>query len=110
MTEKKQKDDSKKKGTPGRPGRKKFVPTDEERKQVELLAGLGIPVAKIALLVRGGIGQSTLYRHFAADMQRGQARADSEIAQTLYQQAMSGNTAALIFWAKTRLRWSEKVQ
>jgi hypothetical protein len=103
----KQKDDSKKKGTPGR---KKFVPTDEERRQVELLAGLGIPVAKIALLVRGGIGQSTLYRHFAADMQRGQARADSEIAKTLYQQAMRGNTAALIFWAKARLRWSEKVQ
>jgi len=106
----KQKEPGKKKGTPGTPGRKKFVPTDEERRQVELLAGLGIPVAKIALLVRGGIGQSTLYRHFAADMQRGQARADSEIAQTLYQQAMSGNTAALIFWAKTRLRWSEKVQ
>lgn len=106
----KQKEHGKKKGTPGRPGRKKFVPTDEERRQVELLAGLGIPVAKIALLVRDGIGQSTLYRHFAADMQRGQARADSEIAQTLYQQAMSGNTAALIFWAKTRLRWSEKVQ
>ena len=41
-------------------GRPEFQPTDEERKQVEALAGYGVPHDQIAVLVRGGIDSDTL--------------------------------------------------
>ena len=89
------------------PGRPSFEPTPAERKQVEALAGYGVPQAKIATLVRDGIDKVTLLKHFRAELDRGIAKADAKISETLFQQAVSGNTSALIFWAKARLGWRE---
>jgi hypothetical protein len=33
--------------------------------------------------------------------------ANASIGQTLFQQAKNGNTAAAIFWLKTRAQWKE---
>jgi hypothetical protein len=38
-------------GVAGRSGRKTFAPTPEQRSQVKILVGLGIPQEKICLLV-----------------------------------------------------------
>lgn len=85
------------------------VPTDEDRVLVETLSGLGIPQVQIcALMMRGqGISLDTLLRHYRTEVTRGRARANREIAETLYQKAKNGDNACLIFWAKSQLGWRE---
>jgi hypothetical protein len=38
---------------------------------------------------------------------QGKAKANSKIGRGLFQKAMDGDTSALIFWAKTQMRWRE---
>jgi hypothetical protein len=101
------------KGNPGRggaqpgAGRPAFVPTDAERKQVEALSGYGLPFEQIAVLVRGGIGIDTLMKHFSEELVAGKGKANAKIGQTLFQKAASGDTAAMIWWSKTQMRWAE---
>lgn len=88
-------------------GRPAFVPTDDERKQVEALSGYGLPQEQIAVLVRGGIHVETLRTHFAEELVAGKAKANGQIGRTLFQKAMGGDTTAMIWWSKTQMRWSE---
>lgn len=85
-------------------GRAPFVPTDEQRKQVEALSGYGLPHEQIASVI--GCSQDTLVKYFSQELAEGMAKANSRVAQFLYQQATKNLTAA-IFWAKTRMRWRE---
>ena len=93
-----------------RAGRKPMRPTADERQQVELLAGYGLPLEQIAAVIRGGIDVKTLREHFRPELLRGWAAANARVAQKLYEKALSGDTAALIFWAKARMGWSERQQ
>jgi hypothetical protein len=88
-------------------GRPAFVPTESERKQVEALSGYGLPIEQIAVLVRGGIDTDTLRKHFATELTAGKAKANSGVGRTLFQKAMGGDTAAMIWWSKTQMRWAE---
>lgn len=88
-------------------GRLPFEPTDAERKQVEAMSGYGLPIEQIAILVRGGIDADTLRKHFATELTAGKAKANSGVGRTLFQKAMGGDTAAMIWWSKTQMRWSE---
>lgn len=88
-------------------GRPPFVPTDKERQLVCKLSGLGLPQSQIRLLVRDGIALETLLAHFREELDLGKAEANSKIAQTLFQKAVKGDTACLIWWTKTQMRWSE---
>lgn len=90
-------------------GRPAFVPTDRERAQVEALAGFGLPIKSIAILVRDGIDHETVMKHFRKELDRGKAKANAKIGQTLFQQAINGNTAAAIFWAKAQMGWRESM-
>ena len=83
-------------------GRPAFKPTDEERKQVEALSGYGLPQEQIAILIRGGIHLDTLRTHFATELVAGKAKANGQIGKTLFQKAMGGDTAAMIWWSKAR--------
>ena len=85
-------------------------PTADERQQVELLAGYGLPLEQIAAVIRAGIDVKTLREHFRAELLRGWAVANARVAQKLYEKALSGDTAALIFWCKARMGWSERQQ
>lgn len=85
-------------------GREPFKPTEEQRKQVEALSGYGLPQEQIASVI--GCSQDTLAKYFSKELADGLAKANSRVAQFLYQQATKNLTAA-IFWAKTRMRWRE---
>jgi len=91
-------------------GRPKFVPTDAERKQVEAMSGYGLPQEHIAVLIRDGISVDTLQDHFASELKKGKAKANSQIGKTLFQKAMGGDTTAMIWWSKTQMKWSETLK
>lgn len=84
-----------------------FVPTPEERKRVETLSGYGLPYEQIAILVRNGIDCDTLMKHFRTELVAGKAKANAKVGGTLFQKATGGDTAAMIWWSKTQLRWAE---
>jgi hypothetical protein len=88
-------------------GRPAFEPTDAERKQVEAMSGYGLPIEQIAVLVRAGIDTDTLRKHFATELIAGKAKANSGVGRTLFQKAMGGDTAAMIWWSKSQMRWAE---
>lgn len=91
-------------------GRPSFKPTDEQRALVEQVAGYGLPEAQIAALVCIDIDADTLRKHFKQELAQGRARANSEIGKTLYQKAIGGDTASLIWWTKAQMRWTSLQQ
>lgn len=88
-------------------GRPAFVPTEKDRKEVEALSGVGLPEEQIATLISGGISRDTLRKYFDKELVSGKAKANSQVAKTLWQKATSGDTTAAIWWTKTQMRWKE---
>jgi hypothetical protein len=88
-------------------GRPEFVPSDKDREMVEKLANWGVAEHHIAPLIGDGIHLHTLRKHFMTELERGRAKASAGIGQTLYQKAMAGDVASLIWWTKTQMRWTE---
>jgi hypothetical protein len=83
-------------------------PTDETRRMVESTSGLGLPHEQIAILV--GIDDKTLRKYYRAELDMGKAKANGQIAKTLFSKAVGGDTTSLIWWTKTQMRWSETVK
>ena len=84
-----------------------FKPTDEERKLVEQMCAVGIPQESICLVVRDGIDDKTLRKHFRRELDTSKVKANAKIGGTLYNKAVGGDTTAAIFWAKTQMGWKE---
>lgn len=84
---------------------KEHIPTDETRKLVRSLSAVGIKYVDIAGKLE--ISDDTLVKHYKKDLEDGRTDANASIGQTLFQQAKNGNTAAAIFWLKTRAGWKE---
>jgi hypothetical protein len=91
-------------------GRDPFIPSDQEKAQVELLSGYGIPFEQIAIMIRDGISPSTLRRHFADELLKGKGKANAQVGRGLFQKAMAGDTSAMIWWSKSQMKWSETVK
>lgn len=97
-------------------GRPKFVIDEKVIAEVEKLAGQGLTEKEIALCI--GCSQETLikkkrqYSEFSEAIKRGKAKSHAKIANALFENALAGNTAALIFYLKTRHKeqWNEKPQ
>ena len=88
----------------GRPAHK---PDPASRRQVEALAGYGIPEAEIAEVV--GIDPKTL-RNYRGELKHGHVKANAKVAENLFRKATGeGREAAIaaIFWLKTRAGWRE---
>jgi len=83
-------------------------PTDEKRKLVESTSGLGLPHEQIAILV--GIDDKTLRKYYRTELDTGKAKANGQIAKTLFSKAVAGDTTSLIWWTKSQMRWSETVK
>lgn len=86
-------------------GRKAHQPTEKTIKQVETLAGYGLPMEQIGSVI--DVSVSTLQKYYREPLDRGVAKANALVAESLFKQATGGNTTALIFWAKTRMGWRE---
>jgi len=86
--------------------REKHIPTDETRALVEQLSGMGTRHEDIAAYLGFG-SKMTLYKYYKEELNLGAVKANTTIAQTLYQQAKDGNTTACMFWLKTRAGWRE---
>ena len=84
-----------------------MVPTEEERAMVEKLSGFGLQQESIAAMVRDGIHIETLRNHFKRELELGKAKANGKIGKTLFDKAVNGDTASLIWWTKTQMRWAE---
>ena len=99
------------------------APTDAERQQVETMSAYGIPQEEIARVI--GIDPKTLRLHYRDELDTGMTKANSRVAQFLFN-AASGNAVKLgpngqpttsatyadcirasMFWAKTRMGWRE---
>jgi len=87
---------------------KAHKPTDESRRMVESTSGLGLPHEQIAILV--GIDDKTLRKYYRHELDMGKAKANGQIAKTLFSKATGGDTTALIWWTKTQMRWAETVK
>lgn len=88
---------------------KPHEPTEKDRKQVSLMAGIGLKHDQIAKVV--GVSDETLRKYYREELDTGEARMNAMVAQNLYSIATSkgtGSVAAAIFWMKTRAGWREK--
>ena len=91
----------------GRPAHK---PDPASRRQVEALAGYGIPEAEIGEVL--GIDPKTLRKHYRPELWQGHTKANAKVAENLYRRATSENREAVtaaIFWLKTRAGWRESI-
>jgi transposase-like protein len=82
-------------------------PTEENRRLIRTLAGIGVPIKMVANQI--GIDEKTLRKYYDDDIDVGQAKATSQIAKRLYDIAMSESKESLtacIFWLKCRAKWS----
>jgi hypothetical protein len=89
----------------GRPAHK---PDPASRRQVEALAGYGVPEADIAGVV--GIDPKSLRKHYRSELDHGHVKANAKVAENLYRKATGDGREAVIaaiFWLKTRAGWKE---
>ncbi len=89
-------------------GRRAHRPDLAGRRQVEALAGYGIPEAEIAGVV--GIDPKTLRKHYRHELDHGHTKANARVAENLYRKATGEGREAVtaaIFWLKTRAGWKE---
>lgn len=87
-------------------GRPPHVPTAEGRKQVNAMAAYGTPQIDICLVL--DISLPTLHKYYRHELDTAMIKANAAIGQSLFHMATKGNNvAAAIFWAKTRMGWTE---
>ena len=85
-------------------------PDEASRRQVEALAGYGVPEPGIADMV--GIDPKTLRKHYRHELRIGHTNANSAVAQSLFRKATGDgqqSVTAALFWAKTRMGWKETI-
>jgi len=87
--------------------------TDEVLTTVEDAAARGLTDRQIGELL--GVSRATISRRksdddaFETAIKKGRARGVEQVANALFEQALSGNTTAMIFFLKCRGGWNEKV-
>jgi IS30 family transposase len=97
-----------------KPGRKKINFTDEDLANIERWSGDGLSEAQIATLL--GCSLSTIARkkrekgRFDTALKKGKTRAVQQVANQVFQNAMSGKETSAIFFLKNRdpQNWSDR--
>ncbi|HTV69117.1 MAG TPA: hypothetical protein VMF90_11330 [Rhizobiaceae bacterium] len=88
--------------------RPSHLPDEVSRRQVEALAGYGVPEPSLAAMI--GIDPKTLRKHYRFELDHGHAKANAKVAENLYRKATGDgreSVTAAIFWLKTRAAWKE---
>ena len=81
------------------------------RRQVEAMAGYGVPEADIAGMI--GIDPKTLRKHYRQELDQGHTKANIKVAENLFRKATGEGREAVtaaIFWLKARAGWKETSQ
>ena len=91
-----------KKAPRGRP-QKAYSP--KEAGVVQSMSQYGVPHEDIAATI--GMCVETMQRLYSHELAQGRAVANAKIGKRLFDKAISGDTTALIFWAKGRMGWKE---
>lgn len=91
-------------------GIKPWEPNPEQLRQIELMAGMGIPNKRIALVV--GVSPKALQDACGQVIERSSVLMDMRVGANIYKMATGNpdhkNTALMAqFWAKTRMKWQE---
>lgn len=87
-------------------GQPAHEPTEKSRATVKAMSAFGIPQDSVARVL--DIDSKTLRLHYRDELDLGVIEANSKIAETLFNQGVrEGNTAALIWWTKSRMGWKE---
>jgi hypothetical protein len=95
-----------KKGKGSRPYHK---PTDTTRTMVLAAVGMGLDQKSISALL--DINPKTMRKFYRAELDTGVARANFNVAKSLYGRASGGkDTIASIFWLKARAGWVDTVK
>ncbi len=89
-------------------GSDKHVVTAENIKLVKALVTHGVQTKFICLHL--DISEPTLIKHYRQHMAEARTTAHSKVGQSLFKQAINGNTSAAIFYAKTQMGWKEERQ
>jgi transposase len=82
-----------------------FTPTDEQRRAVKALSGLGSTQEHIAIIL--DIAAHTLRKHFRKELDRGLAEANATVLKNLFEKATSNDTKATIYWLERQNRWAK---
>jgi hypothetical protein len=82
------------------------APTDATRQTVQLHTMVGTTQADIARVLE--IDEKTLRKYYRDELDLAKAKANATIGGALFNQAKSGDTAAMIFWMKTQAGWRER--
>lgn len=80
-------------------------PTKATRDTVMLHAMVGTPQEDIARVL--DIDAKTLRLHYRDELDLAIAKSNATIGGALFNKAKGGDTAAMIFWMKTRAKWRE---
>lgn len=81
----------------------RFDPAVAEK--VQEYAAVGMTQDQVAVVL--GCSVDTIQRHYHEAWLKGKASANAKIAKRLFEKAMSGDTASLIFWTKAQMGWKE---
>lgn len=81
------------------------IPTDVQRGQVEAMTGFGITQDDIAIFL--DVDPKTLRKHYPRELAIGKVKANTKVAQRLFQHATGDSVAAAIFWMKAQAGWRE---
>ena len=82
------------------------APTDAARQTVQMHTIVGTTQADIARVLN--IDEKTLRKYYRDELDLAKAKANVTIGGALFNQAKSGDTAAMIFWMKTQAGWRER--
>ena len=89
-------------------GRRSHKPEPASRRQVEAMAGYGVPEVDIACVL--DLDPKTLRKHYRGELDKGHIKATTKVAENLYRKATDEGREAVtaaIFWLKTRAGWKE---
>tara|TARA_R110000851_G_scaffold268071_2_gene420671 strand:+ start:4747 stop:5319 length:573 start_codon:yes stop_codon:yes gene_type:complete len=111
------KEAAKRAGVKGDPEAGAFIPTAEDRARVETLSGLGMRHDEISLVVINPasgvpVNEKTMRDHFPKELGAGVVKANSKVAESLFDMAVGRNgvarsATAAMFWLKCRAGWRE---
>src|SRR5690242_11392933 len=92
-------------------GRHAHRPDPASRRQVEAMAGFGVPEVHIAKVI--DIDPKTLRKHYRSELDKAHIQATAKVAESLFRKATGEgpqSVTAAIFWLKTRGGWRETPQ